>query len=105
MDAAIVLFFQIDALDFRGKSGKFVKAFFKGLEILNSRLRPAFARYDAEDARRIRQGAFQGDAALDIVESNQFALAADEGVMSFLGLMTYSGKYSLRNSFFCKSLT
>ena len=30
MDAAIVLFFQIDALDFRGKSGKFVKTFFKG---------------------------------------------------------------------------
>lgn len=100
MDAAIVLFFQIDALDFRGKSGKFVKAFFKGLEILNSRLRPAFARYDAEDARRIRQGAFQGDAALDIVESNQFALAADEGVMSFLGAHDVFREVFLAEQFF-----
>ena len=100
MDAAIVLFFQIDALDFRGKSGKFVKAFFKGLEILNSRLRPAFARYDAEDARRIRQGAFQGDAALDIVESNQFALAADEGVMSFLGAQDLFREVFLAEQFF-----
>ena len=84
MNAAVIFFFQIDALDFRGKARQFIQSFFEGLEILDRRLRPAFARYDAEDARRIGQGSFKGDAAFDVVQGNQFALAANKGMMRIL---------------------
>ena len=86
MDASIVFFFQIDALDFRGEARQFIEAFFQGLEILDCRMGPAFARDDAEDARRVRQGPFQGDAAFDFIEGHQLTLAADESVLRILGI-------------------
>ena len=47
---------------------------------------PAFARDDAEDARRVRQSAFEGDAAFDFIEGHQLTLAADESVLRILGI-------------------
>ena len=46
---------------------------------------PAFARDDAEDARRVRQSAFEGDAAFDFIEGHQLTLAADESVLRIPG--------------------
>ena len=86
MDAAVVFFFQVDALDFRGETWQFIKAFFQSLEVLDGRMGPAFARDDAEDARRIGQGPFEGNAAFDFIEGHEFALATDKGVLRFLGI-------------------
>ena len=74
MDATIIFFFQVDALDFRGEARQFIEAFFQGLEVLDGRMGPAFARDDAEDAWRIGQGPFQGNAAFDFIERYQFSL-------------------------------
>ena len=85
MDAAVVFFFQVDALDFRSEARQFIESIFKGLEILDCRMGPAFTRYDAEDAWRIGQRPFEGDTAFDFIEGHQFSLTADKGVLCILG--------------------
>ena len=86
MDAAVVFFFQVDALDFRSEARQFIEAFFQSLEVLDGRMGPAFTRDDAEDSWRIGQGPFQGNAAFDFIEGHEFALATDKGVLRFLGI-------------------
>ena len=47
---------------------------------------PAFTRDDAEDARRIGQGPFQGDTSFDFIERYQFSLTADESILRILSI-------------------
>ena len=55
--------FHVDALDFRGEAGEGVDAVYQVHEVMDGGFGPPFSGVDAEDARGIGEGAFEGDAA------------------------------------------
>lgn len=90
--ASVGITLDVDALKFRSKARAAIDAFFESKEVLQDGVAPDLARNAAEDARRVRKCAFDGNAAFRLIKRNKLSVAADEFEVRLLRIKGAAGE-------------